>query len=147
MARSARGSLSATHESDSRRCCRSLEEVHATDGSRNCLSHPEDRVSHPAAVSSAGKAGEGTCAGSVFGLCTAGNTQASAEAEWVRVFAGRSAKTTGGHSQRGHCTANGGRARDLATTHHQTRRAAAKNSSPAENYTARAFGAATNSKM
>jgi hypothetical protein len=43
--------------------------------------------------------------------------------------------------------ANGGRARDLATTHRQTRRAAAKHSSPAENYTARASGDATNSKM
>src|SRR6266851_1737152 len=35
MARSARGSLSATHESDSRRCCRSLEKVHAADRSRS----------------------------------------------------------------------------------------------------------------
>jgi len=33
MAGSARGSLSATHESDSKRCYRSLEEVHAADGS------------------------------------------------------------------------------------------------------------------
>jgi hypothetical protein len=73
--------------------------------------------------------------------------QASAEAERVSVFAGRSAKTTGEHSQRGHCAANGGRARDLATTHRQTRPAAAKHSSPAQNYTARASGAATNSKM
>jgi hypothetical protein len=46
------------------------------------LSHAQERVGHPSAISSGGKAGEGTCAGSVSGLCTAGNTQASAEAEW-----------------------------------------------------------------
>src|SRR6516164_9562738 len=96
MAGSARGSLFATHESDSRWCCRSVEEVHAADGSRSRISHAQERVGHPSAVSSAGKAGESTCAGSVSGLCTAGNTQASAEAEWVRVFAGASAETAGG---------------------------------------------------
>ncbi len=145
--RSARGSLSATHESDSRRCCRSLEEVHAADGSRSRISHAQERVGHPAAVPSAGKASEGACAGGVSWLCAAGDAQAPAEAEWIRVFTGEALKRLAEHSQRGHCAANGGRARDLATTHRQTRRAAAKHSSPAENDTARASGAATNSKM
>src|SRR5260221_8901980 len=96
MARSARGSLSATHESDSRRCCRSLEKVHAADRSRSGISQAQERVGHPAAVSSAGKAGEGPRAGGVYGLCTAGNTQAPTEAECFRVFTGRSAEMAGG---------------------------------------------------
>src|SRR5258708_17247281 len=44
MARSARGSLSAAHESGSEWCCRSLEEVHAAYGSGSCLSHAQERV-------------------------------------------------------------------------------------------------------
>ena len=48
----------------------------------------KSELGHPAAVSSTGKAGEGPCAGCVSRLCAAGNTQASAEAEWCGVFAG-----------------------------------------------------------
>src|SRR5713101_7805852 len=119
MAGSARGSLSATHESDSKRCCRSLEEVHATDGSGSGLSHPEERVGHPTAVPSTGKAGKGTCAGSISRLCAAGDAQASAEAEWFRVLDGRSAETAGRDPQCRHRIANGRRARDLVATYHQ----------------------------
>jgi hypothetical protein len=70
-----------------------LEEVHATDGSGSRISHSEERVSYPAALPSTGKAGEGTCAGGVSRLCAAGDAQASAEAEWLRVFAGASTET------------------------------------------------------
>jgi|ERR1700693_270190 len=38
---------------------RSLEKVHAADGSRSGISHAQERVGHPAAVPSTGKAGEG----------------------------------------------------------------------------------------
>jgi len=93
MAGSARGSLSATHESDSKRCYRSLEEVHAADGSGSGISHPEERAGHPSAVPSTGKAGEGPRAGGLSWLCAAGDAQASAEAEWFRVLADRSAET------------------------------------------------------
>src|SRR5580693_950943 len=58
MARSARGSLSPAYESDSKRCGRSLEKVHAADGSPSGISHAQERVGHPAAVPSTGKAGE-----------------------------------------------------------------------------------------
>src|SRR5712691_2414584 len=113
MAGSQRGSVSATHKSDSGRCCRSLEEVHATDGSGSRISHSEERVSYPAALPSTGKAGEGTCAGGVSRLCAAGDAQASAEAEWLRVFAGASTETAGGDPQCRHRATDGRRARDL----------------------------------
>src|ERR1700730_18329524 len=41
MAGGKRGSLSATHQSDSRRCCRSLEKVYAADRSVSRVSHTE----------------------------------------------------------------------------------------------------------
>src|ERR1700688_1270785 len=119
MAGSARGSLSATHESDSKWCCRSLEEVHAADGSGSGISPPEERVGHPTTVPSTGKASEGPRAGSVSRLRSVGDAQASAEAEWFKVLAGRSAETAGGDSQCRHRIANSRRARDLAATHHQ----------------------------
>src|SRR5260370_16902981 len=97
MAGSQRGSVSATHKSDRGRCCRSLEEVHATDGSGSCISHSEERVSYPAALPSTGKAGEGTCAGGVSRLCTPGDTQASAEAEGLSVFPTATTKPTVRH--------------------------------------------------
>src|ERR1700692_4846942 len=130
MAGSARGSLSATHKSDSKRCCRSLEEVHAADGSGSGISHPEERVGHPTAVPSTGKASEGPRAGSVSRLRSAGDAQASAEAEWFRVLAGRSAETAGRDPHMRHGTANGRRARDLVATHHQARWRAADDSLP-----------------
>src|SRR5467141_5191197 len=74
-ARSQRGSLSAAYESDSQRCCRSLEEVYAADGSGSRVPYAQERVGHSTALPSAGKAGEGARAGRLSGLCTAGDTQ------------------------------------------------------------------------
>ena len=102
-------------------CCRSLEEVYAADGSGSGLSHAQERVGHPAVVPPTGKASEGTRAGSVSRLCAAGDAQASAEAEWLRVFAGRSAETAGRDPQRRHRIADGRRTRDLVATHHKAR--------------------------
>src|SRR5712692_5087651 len=121
MAGSQRGSLSATYESDSKRCCRSLEEVHAADGSGSRVPHTQERVGHPATVPSTGKAGEGARAGGVSRLCAAGDAEAPAEAEWFSVFAGRSTETAGGDPQCRHRTAHRRRTRDLVATHHQAR--------------------------
>src|SRR5580700_7101911 len=147
MARSARGSLSAAHESDSRRCCRSLEEVHAADGSGSCLSYTQERAGHPAAISSAGKAGEGTCAGSVSWLCAAGNTQAFTQAQWFGVFTGTSREATLRTVQRRHRATNSRRTRDLAAQDYQAGRRSGKATQPTPTGVAGTIGADSNPEM
>jgi hypothetical protein len=65
MARSARGSLSLAYQSDSRRRCRSMEEIPATDGSRSSVSVAQERIKDSTAVSSIGTTGESARAGGV----------------------------------------------------------------------------------
>src|SRR5580692_4457120 len=130
MARSARGSLSAAHESDSAWCCRSLEEVHAADGSGSGLSHAQERASHPSAVPSTGKASKGPRAGSLSWLCAAGNTQAFTQAQWFGVFSGASLEATLRTVQRRHRAADGRRTRDLAAQDYQAGRRSAKATQP-----------------
>src|SRR5579863_3782546 len=121
MAGGPRGSLSAAYESDSQRCCGSLEEVYAADGSGSRLPHAQERTGHSTALPSARKTGEGARAGSVSRLCPAGDPQASAEARWFGILTSESAAAALGVVQRGHRAANDRRARDLVATHHQAR--------------------------
>src|SRR5260370_20123226 len=121
MGGSQRGSLSATHESDSRRCCRSLEEVYAADRSGSRVSHTEERTGHSPALPSARTTRQGARAGGVSRLCLAGDTKASAEARWFGILAGQSAEAALRVIQRGHCVARGRRTRNLVAAYHQTR--------------------------
>src|ERR1700739_2525950 len=128
MARGPRRSLSPAHESDRQRCCRSLEEVYAADGSGSRVSHAQERVGHSTALPSARKAGESARAGSISRLCPAGDPKASAEARGFGILTSESVAATLGVVQRGHRAADHRRTRDLVATHQQTRRRAAEDS-------------------
>src|SRR6266851_1165071 len=121
VAGSQRRRLPAAHESDRRFRCRTLEEVHATDGSRGRISRAQERVGDPDALPSVGKTGEGTPAGCVSRLCAAGDPQTLAEAEWFGGLPGHRTETAVGASPCRHLAAHRRGARDLATTHHESR--------------------------
>src|SRR5713101_6278254 len=102
MAPGPRGSLSAAYQSDSRWCCRSMEEIYATDGSRSSVSVSQERIEDSTAVPSIGTTGEGTCTGGVSRLRSAGDTEAT-----LRTI------------QRRHRATDGGRTRDLLAEDYQ----------------------------
>ena len=121
MAGGKRGSLSATHQSDSRRCCRSLEKVYAADRSVSRVSHTEERTGHSPALPSTRTTRQGARAGGVSRLCPAGDTEASAETRRFRILAGERAEAARRGVQRGHRAAHTRRSRNLVAAHQQTR--------------------------
>src|SRR3974390_1728937 len=118
MAGSQRRSLSVAHESDSRLCRGSMEEIYAADGSGSRVSHAQKRTGHSPALPSAREAGEGARTGGVSRLCPVSDTEASAEARWFGILASESAEAALRVVQRGHCAANDRRAGDLVAPHH-----------------------------
>src|SRR3974377_545981 len=111
---------------DRRHCRRSLEEIHAANGSGSRLSYAQERVGHPAAVSSARKANQGARAGGFSGLCGLGYLEASAETVWFGILTRESTAAALRVIQRGHRAANDRGTRDLVAAHQQTRRRAAE---------------------
>src|SRR3989442_7999235 len=130
MARSARGSLFAPHEPDSGFGCRTVEEIHAADGSGSRVSVAEERTGAPAAVSSTGTAREGARAGGLSRLCAAGDPQASAQAQRFGILTGSSAEAARGELHRPYPGAGHLRPRDTAGAKFETLPPTTQHSSP-----------------
>src|SRR6516162_6240508 len=126
---------------------RSLEEIHAANGSGSRLTYAQERVGHPAIIPSAGKTGEGARAGGVSRLCPAGDLEASAETSWFGRLTRESTEAALRVIQRGHRPANDRRPRDLVATHQQARRRAAEYPSSTPTAVAGTAGATSDSKM
>src|SRR6202011_5481459 len=147
MARGPRGSLSAAYESDSQRCCRSMEEIHATDGSRSSVSISQERIEDSTAVPSIGTTGEGARAGGVSRLRSAGDAEAPAEAQCFGVFTGPGAEATLRTVQRRHRATDGRRTRDLVAEDYQAGGRSRRTTPATPRRIAGTFGAHSNPKM